>query len=145
MLRHAAVLEPRRGVLIEAEQGEGHVGGRKRACRSAKRFANAGLCGRMPDAGDAGGKPLRRHDLRLLKRRRCDLGAIPADAHERRYGAGAALEPDMAVERPKQRRGNAQQAIKLPSGAALQNVRKRLTHVRSFAPPLASGAHFAVG
>ena len=137
MLRHAAVLKPRRGVLVEAEQGEGHVGGCKRARRAAQRFANAGLCGRMPDAGDAGGEALRRHDLGLLEGRRCDLGAVPADAHERRHGAGAALEPDMTVERPKQRRGNAQQAIKLPSGAALQNVRKRLTHIRCFAPPLA--------
>ena len=64
MLRHAAVLKPRRGVLVEAEQGEGHVGGCKRARRAAKRFANAGLGGRMPDAGDAGSEPLRRYDLR---------------------------------------------------------------------------------
>ena len=105
MLRHAAVLKPRRGVLIEAEQSEGHVGGCKRARRAAQRFANAGLGGRMPDAGDAGSETLRRYDLGLFEERRRHLGAVPADAHERRHGAGAALKPDMPVERPKQGRG----------------------------------------
>jgi hypothetical protein len=41
MLRHGAVLKPRRSVLLEAEQGEGHVRGCKRARRAAQRFADA--------------------------------------------------------------------------------------------------------
>lgn len=99
----------------------------------------------MPDAGDAGSEALRRYDLGLLDRRRRQLGAVPADAHKCRHGAGAALEPNMPVERPKQRRGNAQQAIKLPCSAACQTFRKRLTHIRSFAPPWLGGALFAAG
>ena len=97
----------------------------------------------MPDTGDAGSEALRRTISDCLRAGGVNLGAVQADAHERRQGAGAALEPDMPVERPKQGRGNAQQAIKLPSGAARQNFRKRLTHTRSFAPPWLGGAHFA--
>ena len=41
MLGHAAVLKPRRGVFVEAEQREGHAGSFKRAGRGAKRFADA--------------------------------------------------------------------------------------------------------
>ena len=63
-------------------------------------------------------KSLRRDDLGLLDERRGDGGAVPADAHQRRHRAGAVLKPDMLVDRPQQRRRDAQQAVKLPCRAA---------------------------
>jgi hypothetical protein len=72
----------------------------------------------MSDAGDAGAQLLRRDDLGLFDERRRDGGAVPAEAHERRHRSGAVLKPDMLVDRPQQRRGDTQQAVKLPCRAA---------------------------
>jgi hypothetical protein len=71
---------------------------------------------RMPDAGDAGAQTRRRHYLGLLDEPRGDAAA--ADAQQRRHPAGAVLKPDMLIDRPQQRRGDAQQAVKLPCRAA---------------------------
>ena len=64
VLGHAEVLKPRRGVLVEAEQGEGHAGSFKRPRRATKRFADAELGGWMADADDA-----RRSDARAPRSR----------------------------------------------------------------------------
>ena len=53
MGREAPILQPRRGVAVEAEQGERHVRRLQRPRRAAQGFADAGLGSRMADAGDA--------------------------------------------------------------------------------------------
>ena len=69
----------------------------------------------MSDTGDAGAQSHRRNDLGRLYERGGDGGAVPADAHET---VTAASKPEMLVDRPQQRRGDAQQAVKLPCRAA---------------------------
>jgi len=137
--RQAPILEPRRGVSVEAEQREGHAGRLQRPRGAAQGFTNAGLSGRMADAGDACGEALGRHDFGVLAERRGHGGTVPADPHQRGHHAGALLDADMLVERTKQRRREAQQAIDLPCRAPRDNSWKRLPHRHSSTLTLPAG------
>jgi hypothetical protein len=69
----------------------------------------------MSDAGDAGAQSHRRNDLGRLYER--GVTVVPFQPM-RTNAVTAALKPDMLVDRPQQRRGDAQQAVKLPCRAA---------------------------